>query len=389
VGGAKAVGKALVGGLLYRSGLLDWYRDRAAPMGPRILYYHRVVEAVGPYDLGLSVSVANFERQIAHLTARYDVLPLETLLDRVAAGERLSPRALALTFDDGYRDNYTLAWPVLARHRCPATVFVTTGHVGGSRLFWWDRVVSLVVRADAAAVRTLVEDPGLPGDLRRAIAELAGRRSGAAAASLVGGLKRAGRSAREAALALIEARLARPEFDTGRGRVFLSWDEIRAMAAGGITFGSHTHSHRVLPELTPEEAEEELAVSKRLIEENVGIPVRMLAYPDGCFAGPVKALARRLGYVYGLQTRRDFEGSEVDPYAIPRIRIAENHCLGALGRFSAAVFALEVSEIPNSLLLRDLRRLSPYPHLRSNGGRGKGRRGPPAPRTSSGGESWL
>lgn len=355
---AKRAFRAGLGFSLQSLGLLKVLERARAGRSPKILYYHRVSAGPVSADIGISVSAANFERQMRHLVRRYRVVPLADLLDGWIRGRASNPREIAVTFDDGYRDNYDNAYPILMRHQVPATIFLTTAFIGSSSLLWWDRVAAMLTRARTRGPASVAISASLPESLCSLVNAFFESGEKVTLARTVDELKRLGRSGRIRAIEALSAALGDSSEDGPR--MFVNWDEVREMAANGLTFGSHTHTHAVLPELGLAEAKEELALSKRLIETTVGVPVRMLAYPDGCFSEGVKTLAREVGYDYALQTRRNLDGQQGDPYAIPRIRIEESHSLGARGHFSAAAFSLEVSDLSNFLLFRDLRQPNPY-----------------------------
>jgi peptidoglycan/xylan/chitin deacetylase (PgdA/CDA1 family) len=355
---AKRAVRAGLGFSLQALGLLQALERARAGRWPRILYYHGVTTDRAAADIGISVSAANFEQQMRHLVERYTVVPLEQLLDGWMSGRQPNPREVAVTFDDGYRDNYDNAYPILMKYRVPATIFLTTGFIGSSSLLWWDRVTALLTRARSRGVARVALRASLPQSLRSLVNAFLESGTKAALATTVNELKRLGRGGRIRAIDALAAAL--DSSADGRDRMFLNWAEVREMARNGIGFGSHTHTHAVLPELTSDEAKDEMTLSKRLIEKAIGMPVRMLAYPDGCFSEGTQTLAKEIGFDYALQTRRNLQGHERDPYAIPRIRIEEAHSLNARGRFSASAFSLEVSGLSNYLLLRDLRQQNPY-----------------------------
>src|SRR5690606_11379545 len=90
---------------------------------------------------------AVFETQMRYLNRHYRVMPLADLAGLLGTGRPLREPVAAVTFDDGYRDNYTSAFPVLRRLGVPATIFLATGYIGGDRVFWWDAVGIMIAKA--------------------------------------------------------------------------------------------------------------------------------------------------------------------------------------------------------------------------------------------------
>ncbi len=351
-----------VGAVARYGGLLPWLERAASGNGlPRVLYYHRVADRIDPTDLGLSVSTGNFEAQVRYLASRYDVRALGDLLRLWAAGEALPPRAIAVTFDDGYRDNYDRAYPILRRYRVPATVFVTTGHVGTATPFWWQRVGRLLADARRRGVPDLPAGAvGLPEAVRARIRTFLGAGGSAALASAVDAFKPLGAEGRDAAVAALEAAIGGGTGTFEGPRMFLSWEEIREMARHGIDFGSHTHTHAILTEIPEVEAERELVASKAALETALDRPVDLFAYPDGCVDARVREQVARAGYTFAVQTQRHAHVFSADPLALPRTKVKEGHSLGPRGGFAAGAFALEVAGASDRLFLRHARKRNPY-----------------------------
>jgi peptidoglycan/xylan/chitin deacetylase (PgdA/CDA1 family) len=355
---AKRLLRATLAESLTTTGLLSVLQSRAA-RHPTILYYHRVANELPAPDLGLTVTADNFNAQMQWLASHYDVRPLGNLLDDWAAGiVRTSPQ-VAVTFDDGYRDNYDVAFPILARHKIPATIFLTTAYIGSSTLLWWDRVAKLLARARQERLTSVTTGQRVPSKVRDAVDIFLQRGTKNAVQATLDELKRLGRDARFQTIDAI-AEWVGDSSTEATDRVFMTWDEAREMSRAGIDMGSHTQTHPILTELTEPDIDAELRHSKQMIEQETGQAVTLLSYPDGCFSDCVRRIAEEIGYSYAVQTRRDLAVGPNDRYAIPRIKIEESHSLGLNGRFSGSAYAFEVSNLPNLLLLRDARQANPY-----------------------------
>lgn len=267
-----------------------------------ILAYHRVWdigdEAAFPFDPELvSASRAAFAWQMEYLRDRHHPITFETLLNVMDGREELPPRPVIVTFDDGYDDNYLNAFPVLRSLEMPATIFVATGYVGSGKPFWFDLVAHLLYHAPAGVLDVPGLDPGLAlgpdADSRRA-----------AASRLVGALKRVSNRQRLEILDWLERRYA-GVMNPGEFRLSrpLDWNQIREMSAAGIEFGSHTVSHPILSRLDDAELACELADSRRRLEQELGRPAPVLAYPVGGpeeFNDKVVRAAENAGYRLGL-----------------------------------------------------------------------------------------
>lgn len=254
------------------------------------------------------------------------VLPLEEMFRALREEGRLPPKAVSVTFDDGYADNFHFALPVLRRHDLPATVFLATGHVGGARgLFWWDEVS----RWRAEGCRD-IEVEGLG---RRRV----GRRS--ERDRLIRDLKslpvdeitrRVGEAASSAGL--------RPAADAARD--FLTWDQVREMQSRGIRFAAHTVSHCLLPRESPGRRRQEMEESRRAIERETGRPCGLFCYPDGATTEAVAREVEAAGFEGAVATgARDVRpGPDLDRYRVPR------KCLNY--RAGSTVFRFRLSPHP-------------------------------------------
>ena len=125
-----------------RSGCLDTYgvlRRLITKSQIAILMYHRVGPKTDNWSLA-PISLENFEKQIEYLQRNFEIISLHDLAQRMKKGKSFHTKVVSITFDDGYRDNYLYAYPVLKKHQIRADIFLTTGHVDSDILFWWDKV---------------------------------------------------------------------------------------------------------------------------------------------------------------------------------------------------------------------------------------------------------
>lgn len=326
-----------------------------------IIYYHRVCDQKDDLfsSLDLIVTKNNFENQINFIKDNFNVLPLEIHLNYIKKGKTLTSKDLSISFDDGYADNYTFAYPILKKYNLPATIFVTTGYVGGNELFWWDKV-SLFIKA---LKEKKVDNASIIGavffeELRHALEQ--GNEGKSGLANFICYLKRVGPQRREDIISHFEGMLQSLGVLLSCPRLFLSWGEIKEMINNGISFGSHTHTHAILTEVSLEKAKEELIKSKEILEGNIEKKVTVFAYPDGCLNNKVKSLVKEVGYRYAVQTTRHPDLYHDDLFAIPRRKIKEGHSVTYRGKFSPTLFEMELLGIGDSLFLRNLRKKNPY-----------------------------
>ncbi len=247
----------------------------------------------------------------------------------------------AVTFDDGYRDVYEHAFPLLRKKGIPAAVFVVTDLVGTSRLHTHDRLHLALTR--------VLEHPGGARRLARLVARLRLERAGVEEIS-VGKPANAFRAMRVLFESLsaseiervLDSLAAEGIEETGAAALLpLTWEMVAEMSRGGFTVGSHTHRHVPLTHEGRDRVREELRTSREMLETRLGTPVRHFAYPDGRFDAAVVDEVAAAGYRYAYTTcgHRDPRRPLL---TVPRRCLWENSSRGRSGRFSAAVMQCQI-----------------------------------------------
>lgn len=258
-----------------------------------ILAWHNV-EATWWYPSRPGTGVRGLARQLRSLRRFANVVPLEPALEALASGRPLPPRAVALCWDDGYRDGLELAAPLLERFQMPATFFLVPGLLSGEVRAWWE----LVAWAWAHSTRS-----SIPWDHR--VLQVRGRAGRRSLRWLGGWLQAQTRAAREQRVAELLERL-RPAGDPDDRRLFLDWSEARKLAGKGFAIGSHSMYHTILRNEPLEDQQWDLAASRAQLEQQLEVPVRLFAYPSGqpgdYDAETVDAVARA-GYSHAFTTR--------------------------------------------------------------------------------------
>lgn len=237
-----------------------------------VLCYHRVDGDAGPGLSELVTHPARFEEQLDFLEDRFNVVGLDDVMAWLRGSQSLPPRSALITLDDGYRDNYTVAYPVLKRRGVPATIFLATDHIGSDEPFWWD-YASYVF--DNAAVATAE----LPLLGHRELSTKEQRRT--VGKSWIEAAKNVPDAVRRRGLRSLEETLgveAPPAVFAG---THLSWDEVREMDGNGISFGGHSTTHPILSRMPEEEAASEISGSIDRIHDELGARPQSFAYPNG------------------------------------------------------------------------------------------------------------
>jgi len=242
--------------------------------GLLVLNYHRVGDwDASPLDRGVySATVDDFAEQMAFLAREFDVI---TLADLPHARRDPKGRYVMVTFDDGYRDNYDLAFPILKRERIPATFFITTGFLDDQPLAWWDRIAYLVRQSTLRQLPERPETWGGPLPLTDpASRELAIKAVLAAYYRTPG--------TRTAAFLEDLARITDVAVPTDlTDGLWMTWGNVRELKLAGMGIGGHTHTHPLLARLGPAEQVEEIRTCKERLLDAAGVRTRGFAYPVG------------------------------------------------------------------------------------------------------------
>lgn len=280
-----------------------------------IFMYHRIRQGNERDGLGedaVGPTPQSFERQVAHLSARYHIVSLDEFIDAAQNGSELPPRSAVITFDDGYRDNYTLAYPILRKYKAPATIFLTTGHIGTNNMLWTDKVAYAVKHT--ASSRLKMPELGIydftsSANRLKATMEMKSR------------LKELPNEDKDLLVERIVAKLGVRITQEAGENLFLSWDDVRAMHDNGVSFGAHTVTHPRLTKVSKSQARAEIAESKRMIENALDAPVRAFSYPGGRFDEDIKSMVREEGFDCAVTIRRGTNSLKSDLYELRRIGV--------------------------------------------------------------------
>jgi peptidoglycan/xylan/chitin deacetylase (PgdA/CDA1 family) len=329
--------------LLYRS-LSQLQVPRALSWANRrkivILMYHGFTDSPAHTGVenfqGLHLHVDMFQAHLEYLRNHFSIISLETLMDHYLHGRTLPPNPVVVTMDDGFRSNYTLAFPLLRKYQVPATIFLATAFVDEKRHQWADRVEYAVDHATPDALAALSAEYATDGN--------PGLSRGGSLVQLKARLKSIPQEQRAAIVEAIEDRLAcslltAPEIPA----IYqpLEWSEIEEMRGTGlVSFGNHTVSHFILSRCTPEVVREELSVAKRVIEERTGAPCPLFCYPNGArgdFDARTRDIVQEVGHMCALTTVAGFNDARSDVYGLKRV--------GVLNGQSFADFVMTVAGV--------------------------------------------
>jgi peptidoglycan/xylan/chitin deacetylase (PgdA/CDA1 family) len=338
--------RAYLARTLDQLGLVNLLERVAAATAPVliVLTYHRIAERDSDpfYDPVISAAPSSFRAQMEWLHKRMRTLTLSELETRICSGEPWNEPAAFITFDDGYRDNFDIAVPILNELNLPATFFVPTEFLQSPKLPWWDHIAYVIKKTH---VRRLLLTHG-PGDQKSPLViDLETKSRTLAIATII----RAVLDEKITDLPWFLEHLAAQaeivvEPNLGQS-LFMNWEQMRQLTdtAGRLTVGSHSHSHLNLSKLDGESLNHELVLPKQILQERLGKEVFALAYPfgwPGTFNQVTKTSATEAGYRLAFASRAGVSRSSMlDPFEIQRLSVGSTDSLAML-RARTALFSV-------------------------------------------------
>lgn len=307
--------------ILHRSGFSSLLSLLPARDSLLVLTYHRVGDAESdPWDPAIfSATADEFDQQVSYLKRKHSLVTLEEALAFVDGTEtdKSSRCRVLITFDDGYLDNYQIAFPILKSYGAQGVFFLCSNLVGSGHVPWWDHMAYLVKSGTKkkfslrfpTALDIDIEKNGLIESLR----------------SIFDLYKTPENLDLDRFIRELQEAVGGQDLPQDSRR-YLTWEEAREMLDGGMAIGAHTHTHPMLSKLNEDEQRRELAQSKAIIGEKLGIQVDSFAYPFGsrtAFTEKTQQIAEEVGFrgafsYYGTMTNQ--RGS-IKRYDLKRVTV--------------------------------------------------------------------
>ncbi len=309
--------QALAAAIANRSGLLASYsflRKEITKSQVAILWFHRVCSQQDGWSYE-SLSSDSFEKYLEYFCRKYEIISLDELAQYIHNGRSLPERAVVFTFDDGYRDVYLYAYPMLKKYHAPASVFLTTGHIGSDQPLWWDQVSYAIHNAPSTHVN--LDEVGnycfqSPEDRSRI------------SLRIVDELKDLPDEKKNT---LIEQLLIQCQIDipVNLGKeLLLSWDEVKEMSNAGIDFGAHSVNHPILTNIPLAQAKDEIISSKKDIEKRLGKEATAFCYPNGNYNPAIVGLVKSSGFKCAVTCSVSLINSHDSAYELGRVDVIED-----------------------------------------------------------------
>jgi len=267
---------SIIGKLLrfaLRSNLLAKLYWKHRPHGLYCFNFHRIGDSnKTPFDpCVFSCDVEDFEKHITFINKHFKIVSTQDVCQLVGAKTPINEHLALITFDDGYIDNYQLAYPILKRKNIPAIFFITTSLTDTQTIPWWDEIAWHAKQMP----NTNLSLTGWPNSIM--IGESLSRNDIRQILYYVKTSKLKVKQQLDE-LRAISKHEYKKECQT---RLFMNWSELNEMQKNGMEIGAHSHSHEIFAKLNEEELQYELSHSKRLLEDNLNMKVTALSYPVG------------------------------------------------------------------------------------------------------------
>jgi len=285
---------SLLAALSNRLGLFDAYgfsRSLLTKSQVAILTYHRICPKKDNWQD--SIEPHTFEQQMGYFCKKYEILSLAELTKHIVQKRRLPRKAIIITFDDGYMDNYLNAYPILVKYHIPATIFLTTGHISSDNLFWWDKLCYIIQKTNKRklnleefgeySLQSVEERNNTTKIITNKLIHFSENRKNLLIEKL--------------------AQIASVDIPSGLAKqLYLSWAVVKQMSSDGIDFGAHTVNHPHLTNISFDQVRWETIKSKKDIERELEKEVSAFSYPYGNFNPKIVGLIKDNGFTCGVST---------------------------------------------------------------------------------------
>jgi len=293
-----------------------------------VLNYHRVndpnKENFDSFRPNVSASPIAFKQQMEYLSKWFNVVSISDVVEWLHAKKSLPNYAALITFDDGYLDNYTYAYPILREYNFPAIIFLASGHIGTNTPFFWDL-------ATYCFFYTTQDCVIFPDGSERSWKNEQEKKS--ISIAWVESMKTLSNEEKQKWVDELPIKLNISIPHNYFKNLMVNWDQVREMSSNGIDFGGHTITHPILSRISHEQARLEIEGSKSRIELETGKPVLGFAYPNGMkqdINAEIEALVIKAGYQAAftlLNGPTSLREVKKNPFAIRRIFILHTHTI--------------------------------------------------------------
>lgn len=314
---------------LYYSGLLSLYHNVRNKNSLTIVLFHRVINDKdtrwGQTDKEWAVTDVFFEQALVFFKKHYNPVTLEDVINHYEKGIKLPCNALLLTFDDGWKDNYDYAFPLMTKHKIPSTIFCTTGAINNDYLNWRE-VIYALINMSGNEIQYVFEILQKYGVIHSSVST---------ANEIINDITNSNKEVE------INLEIMGLTYLLGSTRQMLSENEMLDMHISSlVSFGTHGHSHE--PMVSIDNPGYELDISKKILSDILGGAVNSMAYPHSSVNENIYNLALQSGYKYQFGGRSNLNAldSDIENCFFSRIDINQMDHSRRNGAFSPELLSL-------------------------------------------------
>jgi glycosyltransferase involved in cell wall biosynthesis/peptidoglycan/xylan/chitin deacetylase (PgdA/CDA1 family) len=339
----RSLAKWMVIRMLWVTGALALAKWWIRRHGAVVLAFHRILRHEECIETtiqkGMIVSDESFRALLQYLQENCTTIDL----DRGRQQPQQKRVQVALTFDDGWEDNASTAFPIASEFKTPLTIFICPGLLGRSVPFWPDRVSALIRSAENSSdgIRSLSRTLAAAG--YRDLASALSGGNGDRADRIIDRMKTLPPERRDRVLEMLFSCGISIDacVDISLDRT-MSWSQVTELSERGVTFGSHTQRHEILPLIPLARVRNEISESQEAIRTHLLKDCFLFSYPNGDASREVREEVARAGLRLAFINSPGVWRFDGDPFLIPRINVWENHLTDSRGRFSPMTFEYSV-----------------------------------------------
>ena len=285
-----------------------------------VLLYHRVTDIATDPQL-LAVKPHNFNEHITLIKKKYTLLSIDELQNCLVNKKKIPANSVAITFDDGYADNYLEALPILEKHNVQALFYIATATLNTSNEFWWDAIERIVLLANANSNISEMEI----GGFKFSLLNLNTEKKQIVYETLLPILRKMNGEERERHISLLAKSFAS---ETGREtHRAMTFEELKRMSkSSSAVVGAHTHYHPSLGGLSYGQQKLEIQTSKEIVEKIIGKSIQHFSYPFGTINDYNKdtiAICKNLGFEMVAANYPALANKKSNSFSFPRFLVRD------------------------------------------------------------------
>jgi len=317
--------------ILYYTGILNLLLNSKLKNKAVVLMYHRILdkdEISKSYSQnGIIVSKETFADQMRFLQENLNVISLADTIQNLTTKTPFQSKSCLVTFDDGWKDNFYNAYPILQKNNIPAVIFLPTDFIGSGRHFWQERLSRLLIRLNQDCTKDInyrdrvfkaFQNDGLnrifssnQNEVKENLAPFISKK------------KKQGLTIVDDLIERLEDFLEFSSDTQDPNNDFMNWNEIKTIYSNAIEIGSHGKNHTILTE-TGVDLDKELLESKTVIESQLNTTINSFSYPNGDCTKTITESVKQYSYDVAFGTEQGFVTHADNPYTLKRINIHED-----------------------------------------------------------------